>query len=73
MRPSVEALVERLQNAPTRTLALCKRLVNRSLESSREQAFVEEAMAQEQNMTTEDSREGVAAFLQRRPPEFLGR
>lgn len=73
LRPAVESLVRRLENAPTRALALCKRLVNRSLESSRDQAFAEEAMAQEQNMATEDSREGIAAFVERRPPEFVGR
>jgi len=51
---------------------LCKWLVNRSLESSREQAFADEAMAQEQNMTTVDSREGIAAFLERRTTNFKG-
>jgi len=72
LRPAVAALVQRLEAAPTRALALCKWLVNRSLESSRDQAFADEAMAQEQNMTTGDSREGIAAFLERRPAEFKG-
>ncbi len=72
LRPAVAALVQRLETAPTRALALCKWLVNRSLESSRDQAFADEAMAQEQNMTTADSREGIAAFLERRPARFTG-
>jgi 2-(1,2-epoxy-1,2-dihydrophenyl)acetyl-CoA isomerase len=72
LRRTVEALVDRLAQAPTRTLALCKWLVNRSLESSRDQCFADEAMAQEQNMNTHDAREGLAAFGERRPPEFRG-
>jgi 2-(1,2-epoxy-1,2-dihydrophenyl)acetyl-CoA isomerase len=72
LRPAVEELAGRLAEAPTRTLALCKWLVNRSLESSREQCFADEAMAQEQNMTTRDAREGIAAFVERRAPAFEG-
>jgi 2-(1,2-epoxy-1,2-dihydrophenyl)acetyl-CoA isomerase len=73
LRETVEALVERLAGSPTRTLALCKWLVNRSLDSSRNQCFGDEAMAQEQNMSTEDAQEGVAAFVARRAPDFKGR
>jgi 2-(1,2-epoxy-1,2-dihydrophenyl)acetyl-CoA isomerase len=73
LRETVEALVDRLAGSPTRTLALCKWLVNRSLHSSRDQCFADESMAQEQNMNTDDAREGVAAFVERRPPNFKGR
>ena len=73
LRPSVEELAARLAAAPTRALALCKWLVNRSLESSRDQCFADEAMAQEQNMSTHDAKEGVAAFVERRAPRFEGR
>jgi 2-(1,2-epoxy-1,2-dihydrophenyl)acetyl-CoA isomerase len=73
LRAEVEKLVERLTGSPTRTLALCKWLVNRSLESTREQSFADEAMAQEQNMGTDDAREGVKAFVERRSPDFRGR
>ena len=73
LRTAVEALVARLAAAPTRALALSKWLVNRSLDSSRDQCFADEGMAQEQNMTTSDAQEGVAAFVERRPPAFQGR
>jgi 2-(1,2-epoxy-1,2-dihydrophenyl)acetyl-CoA isomerase len=73
LRAETEKLVERLAASPTRTLALCKWLVNRSLDAGRDQCFADEAMAQEQNMGTDDAQEGVAAFVARRPPEFLGR
>lgn len=73
LRATTEQLVDRLAAAPTRTLALCKWLVNRSLDASRDQCFADEAMAQEQNMGTADAQEGVAAFVARRPTEFQGR
>jgi 2-(1,2-epoxy-1,2-dihydrophenyl)acetyl-CoA isomerase len=66
------ALAARLADGPTRALAMTKRLVNRSFESSREVAFDEEAVAQELVNTTEDASEGMAAFMERRVPTFRG-
>ncbi|MET8980633.1 enoyl-CoA hydratase-related protein [Streptomyces sp. NPDC004539] len=63
----------RLAVGPTRSLALTKQLVNASLDSDRATAFAAEAAAQEINMTTEDAREGLRAFVERRGPEFRGR
>jgi 2-(1,2-epoxy-1,2-dihydrophenyl)acetyl-CoA isomerase len=64
---------DRLAAGPTRAFALGKNLVNRALESDRETAFREEADAVEMNMMTEDGKEGVRAFAERRAPEFKGR
>ncbi|WP_340378090.1 enoyl-CoA hydratase-related protein [Streptomyces sp. SS7] len=63
----------RLATGPTRALALTKHLVNASLDSDRATAFTAEATAQEINMTTEDAREGLTGFLERRAAEFRGR
>jgi 2-(1,2-epoxy-1,2-dihydrophenyl)acetyl-CoA isomerase len=63
----------RLATGPTRALALTKQLVNASLDTDRASAFAAEAAAQEINMTTEDAREGLRAFVERRSPEFRGR
>lgn len=63
---------ERLAEGPTRALALTKWMVNRSLDVDRRTAFDEEAWGVEVNMTTEDSQEGVAAFVERRETEFKG-
>ncbi len=63
---------ERLARGPTRALALTKWLVNRSLDVDRRTAFDEEAWGVEVNMGSEDSREGVAAFVERRETEFKG-
>jgi 2-(1,2-epoxy-1,2-dihydrophenyl)acetyl-CoA isomerase len=63
---------ERLAAAPTKALAVDKRLLNRSLDSDRVTAFEEEAWAQEALQTTFDATEGVASFRERRQPEFKG-
>ncbi|MFC9911486.1 enoyl-CoA hydratase/isomerase family protein [Streptomyces sp. NPDC059862] len=63
----------RLATGPTRTLALTKQLVNASLDTDRATAFAAEAAAQEINMTTEDAREGLASFVERRSPRYRGR
>lgn len=63
----------RLAAGPTRSLALAKHLVNTSLDTDRTAAFAAEAWAQEINMTTEDAREGLRAFAERREPGFRGR
>jgi 2-(1,2-epoxy-1,2-dihydrophenyl)acetyl-CoA isomerase len=62
----------RLAAGPTRALAATKMLVNRSLDVDRATSFHEEAVAQEVNMGTHDAQEGVAAFVERRKPDFLG-
>lgn len=62
----------RLAAAPTRALAATKWLLNRSFESSRQASFDEEAMAQELVTGTEDAREGMLSFVERRDPSFRG-
>ncbi|EFL16758.1 2-ketocyclohexanecarboxyl-CoA hydrolase [Streptomyces sp. C] len=64
---------ERLAQGPTRALALTKQLVNASLDGDRANALAAEATAQEINMTTADANEGVASFVERRTPKYLGR
>ncbi|MFD0690692.1 enoyl-CoA hydratase/isomerase family protein [Actinomadura fibrosa] len=62
----------RLAAGPTVALGLGKRLVNRALDGDRATALAEEAMAAEINMTSEDGREGLRAFAERRKPRFQG-
>jgi 2-(1,2-epoxy-1,2-dihydrophenyl)acetyl-CoA isomerase len=65
-------LATNLANGPTRAIAMTKWLVNRSFESSRHTAFEEEAYAQELVQHSDDAKEGVAAFRERRETEFKG-
>ncbi len=65
-------LLERLAAAPTSALALTKRLFNQSLDGDRAASFLAEAMAQELQSRSLDAAEGVAAFVERRPSNFVG-
>ena len=65
-------LARRLATGPTKAIGMAKWLLNRSLESDRATAFDEEAWAQELVVTTEDSKEGIASFVERRSPDFKG-
>jgi 2-(1,2-epoxy-1,2-dihydrophenyl)acetyl-CoA isomerase len=62
----------RLATGPTKAIGVAKYLTNRSLESDRTTALWDEAVAQELVTGTEDCREGLAAFAERRPPVFKG-
>ncbi|MET8754834.1 enoyl-CoA hydratase-related protein [Streptomyces sp. NPDC004667] len=73
LEAAARAWAERLAQGPTRALALTKQLVNASLDGDRATALAAEATAQELNMTTADANEGVAAFKERRTPEYRGR
>ena len=65
-------LAGRLAAGPTKAIGMAKWLLNRSLDSDRATAFDEEAWAQELVVATEDSREGISSFVERRAPHFRG-
>ena len=65
-------LLVRLAAAPTTAVSLTKQLFNSSLDGDRAAAFLAEAMAQERQSHSFDATEGVAAFVERRPPEYRG-
>ncbi|MFD9337770.1 enoyl-CoA hydratase/isomerase family protein [Streptomyces sp. NPDC060028] len=73
LEATARAWAERLAQGPTRALAMTKQLVNVSLDGDRATALAAEATAQEINMTTADANEGVASFVERRTPKYLGR
>jgi 2-(1,2-epoxy-1,2-dihydrophenyl)acetyl-CoA isomerase len=68
----VGAWATRLASAPTKAVGAAKYLTNRALESDRATALWDEATAQELVTGTEDCREGLTAFAERRPPVFRG-
>lgn len=72
LEAAVSELGERLAAAPTKALALTKWLVNRSFESDRNTAFDEEALAQDILTNSRDFADGIAAFGEKRKPEFKG-
>jgi 2-(1,2-epoxy-1,2-dihydrophenyl)acetyl-CoA isomerase len=69
---TVQELAMRLANGPTKALGIAKWLTNRALDVDRATAFGDEAMAQELLTHTEDAREGMTSFVERRPAAFKG-
>ncbi len=63
---------ERLASGPTKTIGFAKRLLNQSPDVDRATSFAQEALLVELVTQTGDSAEGVASFVERRPPEFKG-
>jgi len=66
------AWAARLATGPTKAIGAAKYLTNRSLESDRAGALWDESVLQELVTTTDDCREGLAAFAERRKPVFRG-
>ena len=66
-------LATRLARGPTRALGLTKRAINRAATNDLEAQLDLERDLQREAGLGEDYREGVAAFLEKRPPRFSGR
>ncbi len=73
LESATRELAVRLAQSPTRALGLLKRGLNRSLEVGLEGMLEYEAHLQELAGRSEDHREGVAAFIEKRPARFTGR
>jgi len=73
LEKTVIALAEKLAKAPTRSIGLIKRTLNTSLASGLDALLDYEAVVQEIASTTEDYREGVKAFLEKREAVFKGK
>ena len=70
---ATHALAQRLANGPTRAYGLIKELTYKSLDSDLQTSLDLEGKLQDIAITTEDHREGVTAFLQKRPAKYTGR
>jgi enoyl-CoA hydratase/carnithine racemase len=66
-------LARRLAGGPTYTMAIVKKLVQMSLQTDFDESMRLAGPAQDIARSTEDHREGVRSFLEKRPPRFTGR
>lgn len=69
---TAQEFTNRLAQGPTTAISFAKRQLNKSFESDRAAAFYDEAIAQEMTSRTDDAKEGVTAFIEKRAPQFKG-
>lgn len=70
---TVKQYTDYFAKAPTRSIGLIKKMLNRSSTSSLEEMLDYEAYCQETAGATHDYKEGVTAFLEKRKPNFVGK
>ena len=63
----------RLAAGPPIALSMTKRMLNSSMSMTLQQALEAEAMAQTVTLATEDTREAIGAFMEKREPIYKGR
>ena len=66
------AVAKRLAGGPTRAIGLIKRTLNKALSSGLDEILDYEASIQQIASSTEDHKEGVKAFIEKRPARFTG-
>jgi 2-(1,2-epoxy-1,2-dihydrophenyl)acetyl-CoA isomerase len=72
MPAEADALLRRLAAGPTRSYASSKRALNRAIYGDLDGQLQLEAELQHELARTHDALEGIAAFVEKRPPAFTG-
>ncbi|WP_082109719.1 enoyl-CoA hydratase-related protein [Mycobacterium sp. UM_Kg1] len=70
---AAEALLDTLTHGPTVAIGLTKQALHHGLHTTLPQAMTQELFNLELSCRTSDFKEGLAAFAQRRSPDFTGR
>ncbi len=70
---TVNKLAVKLANMPTKALGFIKELFNQSMTNTLDEQLALESKLQIKAAESEDYKEGVAAFIEKRKPEFKGK
>lgn len=70
---SINKLALKLANMPTKALGMIKELFNQSITNTLDEQLALESKLQIEAAQSEDYKEGVAAFIEKRKPNFKGR
>lgn len=70
---AVKVYTDYYAQAPTKAIGLIKKMLNKSATSSLDDMLEYEAYAQEIAGSSQDYKEGVTAFLEKRKPQFKGK
>jgi len=73
LKSAVEELSKAIMSKPPIAIKLAKELINSSIETDQGTGLVHEAEAFGILASTEDYREGVSAFIEKRKPEYKGK
>jgi 2-(1,2-epoxy-1,2-dihydrophenyl)acetyl-CoA isomerase len=73
LMPEAYKLAEALAGGPTEALRLIRQAYWKSIDNTYEEQLNLERILQRQAGQTDDHREGVSAFLEKRPAKFLGK
>ena len=72
-KDEVDKLAQRVADMPTQALAYIKKALNQSLENGLENQLALESEYQIASAQTDDYKEGVKAFIEKRQPKFKGK
>jgi enoyl-CoA hydratase/carnithine racemase len=73
LMPATQALARKIAAGPPIAIRLAKRAIYHNIETDLRQALEFETFAQNICFDTDDAKEGIRAFVEKRPPSFEGR